>query len=183
MSFICHIHNYTEYNEEWNVFSAFNPTWSSGQPTVQRPGSSRGLPVRDGIRTHNLGLPQISSPTLYPLGQRLPNSAHNSDTVHQLTSCEVKRYAFVRNKSIIKIEHVDGADSLVVSVLTYSAVVLTATRVWFLSWGPLLTPLPALFLMLSCHLSTVLSTKSLKISLEMENSYFGQKQHFKDKKP
>ncbi len=21
MSFICHIHNYTEYNEEWNVFS------------------------------------------------------------------------------------------------------------------------------------------------------------------
>ncbi len=25
MSFICHIHNYTEYNE-WNVFSAFNPS-------------------------------------------------------------------------------------------------------------------------------------------------------------
>ncbi len=39
MSFICHIHNYTEYNEEWNVFSAFNPSkcthaWSSGQPTA-----------------------------------------------------------------------------------------------------------------------------------------------------
>ncbi len=35
MSFICHIHNYTEYNQQWNVFSAFNPykcthTWSSG---------------------------------------------------------------------------------------------------------------------------------------------------------
>ncbi len=48
MSFICHIHNYTEYNEEWNVFSAFNPskcthTWSSGQPTVRRPGSSWGF--------------------------------------------------------------------------------------------------------------------------------------------
>ncbi len=33
--FICHIHNYTEYNQQWNVFSAFNPskcthTWSSG---------------------------------------------------------------------------------------------------------------------------------------------------------
>ncbi len=28
-------------------------TWSSGQPTVQRPGSSRGLPVGAGIRTHN----------------------------------------------------------------------------------------------------------------------------------
>ncbi len=48
MSFICHIHNYTEYNEEWNVFSAFNPakcthTWSSGQPTLQRPGNSWGF--------------------------------------------------------------------------------------------------------------------------------------------
>ncbi len=28
-------------------------TWSSGQPTVQRPGSRRGLPVGAGIRTHN----------------------------------------------------------------------------------------------------------------------------------
>ncbi len=26
MSFICHIHNYTEYNQQWNVFSAFNPS-------------------------------------------------------------------------------------------------------------------------------------------------------------
>ncbi len=48
-------------------------TWSSGQPTVQRPGSSRGLPVGARIRTHNLGLPRVSRPTLYPLGQRLPN--------------------------------------------------------------------------------------------------------------
>ncbi len=48
-------------------------TWSSGQPTVKRPGSSRGLPVGAGIRTHNLGLPRVSSPTLYPLGQRLPS--------------------------------------------------------------------------------------------------------------
>ncbi len=47
-------------------------TWSSGQPTVQRPGSSRGLPVGAGIWTHNLGLPRVSSPMLYPLGQRLP---------------------------------------------------------------------------------------------------------------
>ncbi len=46
-------------------------TWSSGQPTVQRPGSSRGLPAGAGIRTHNLGLPRVSSPMLYPLGQRL----------------------------------------------------------------------------------------------------------------
>ncbi len=26
MSFICHIHNYTEYNQQWNVFSAFKPS-------------------------------------------------------------------------------------------------------------------------------------------------------------
>ncbi len=46
-------------------------TWSSGQPTVQRPGSSRGLPAGAGIRTHNHGLPRVSSPTLYPLGHVL----------------------------------------------------------------------------------------------------------------
>ncbi len=28
MSYICHIHNYTEYNQQWNVFSAFNPSKS-----------------------------------------------------------------------------------------------------------------------------------------------------------
>ncbi len=31
-------------------------TWSSGQPTAQRQGSSRGLPAGAGIRTHNLVL-------------------------------------------------------------------------------------------------------------------------------
>ncbi len=47
-------------------------TWSSGQPTVQRPGSSRGPPAGARIRTHNLGLPRVSSPTLYPLGHDCP---------------------------------------------------------------------------------------------------------------
>ncbi len=42
-------------------------TWSGGQPTVLRPGSSWGLPAGARIRTHNLGLPRVSSPTLYPL--------------------------------------------------------------------------------------------------------------------
>ncbi len=70
MSFICHLHNYTEYNEEWNVFSAFNPSkWSSGQPALRRPGNSWGFGAllkgltsvvdtscRAGIRTPNLGL-------------------------------------------------------------------------------------------------------------------------------
>ncbi len=38
--FFCHIHNYTEYNQQWHLCSAFNPskcthTWSSGQLTLQ----------------------------------------------------------------------------------------------------------------------------------------------------
>ncbi len=32
MSFICHIHNYTEYNQQWNVFSAFNPSKCTHTP-------------------------------------------------------------------------------------------------------------------------------------------------------
>ncbi len=65
MSFICHIHNYTEYNQQWNVFSAFNPS----KCTHTAPGSSLGFsallkgltsivdyPAGAEIRTHNLGL-------------------------------------------------------------------------------------------------------------------------------
>ncbi len=83
MSFICHIYNYTEYNQQWNVFSAFNSskcthTWSSGQPTLWRPGSSRGfgalfkglISVMDNSCWSRDSNPQhrITSPTLYPLG-------------------------------------------------------------------------------------------------------------------
>ncbi len=66
-------------------------TWSSGQPAVQRPGSSRGLPVGAGIRTHNLGLPRVSSPTLYPLGQRLPPLGHKSHSI-EITSIWICMY-------------------------------------------------------------------------------------------
>ncbi len=89
MSFICHIHNYTDYNQQWNVFSAFNPskcthTWSSGQPTLRRPGSSwrfgallKGLTsvVDNSIWIFNFNLnpqPQVTSQTLYPLGHHCP---------------------------------------------------------------------------------------------------------------
>ncbi len=46
--FFCHIQNYTEYNQQWNVLSAFNPskcthTCRSAQPTLRRPGSSWGF--------------------------------------------------------------------------------------------------------------------------------------------
>ncbi len=76
------------------MFSAFNPskcthTWSSGQPTVQRPGSNRGLPAGAGIRTHNLGLPRVSSPTLYPLGHDCPVQGHDCPVVALIVNCKI----------------------------------------------------------------------------------------------
>ncbi len=83
----CHIHNYTEYNQQWNVFYAFNPskcthTWSSGQPTLRRPGSSWGFGallkghtsvVANSCRSRDSNpQPQVTSPMLYPLEPRLP---------------------------------------------------------------------------------------------------------------
>ncbi len=80
MSFICHTHNYTEYNEEWNVFSAFNPskcthTWSSGQPTLQRSWGFSALPkgltsvVDTSCQSRDSNpQPRVLSQTLYPLG-------------------------------------------------------------------------------------------------------------------
>ncbi len=56
-------------------------------------------------------------------------------------------------------QNIVGADSLMVSVLTYSTTVLTATRVWFPSRGPLPIPLLSLHPILSCLLSPVLSNK------------------------
>ncbi len=73
MSFIFHIHNFTEYNQQWNVFSAFNPSkcthleqWAAN---AAAPGSSWGFgallrcltsvvdnPAGAEIRTHNLRL-------------------------------------------------------------------------------------------------------------------------------
>ncbi len=95
MSFIRHIHNYTEYNEEWNVFSAFNPSKSTHlEPTVQRPGSSRGPPAGAGIRTHNLGLSRVSSPTLYPLGHDCPRRdstpKNENSVINDSRSCRSK---------------------------------------------------------------------------------------------
>ncbi len=85
-NFICHIHNNTEYNQQWNVFSAFNPskcthTWSSGQPTPRHPGSSCGFGallkgltsvVDTSCRSRDSNpRPRVTSPTLYPLEPRL----------------------------------------------------------------------------------------------------------------
>ncbi len=81
------LHNYTEYNQQWNVFSAFNPstcthTWSSGQLTLPRPGSSLGFGallkgitsvVENPCRSRDSNpQPRVTSPTLHPLEPRLP---------------------------------------------------------------------------------------------------------------
>ncbi len=86
MSFICHIHNYTEYNQQWNVFSAFNPSkcthleqWaadSSGArgavggsvPCSRVSPHSWTIPAGAEIWPHNLGL-QVRH---YPLEPRPP---------------------------------------------------------------------------------------------------------------
>jgi len=78
--FICHIHNYTEYNLQWNVFSAFNPskcthTWSSGQLTLRHSWGFGALlkgitsVVDNSCRSRDSNpQPRVTSPTLYPLG-------------------------------------------------------------------------------------------------------------------
>ncbi len=75
MSFICHIHNYTEYNEEWNVFSAFNPSkWSSGQPTLPREQLGFGAALKG--RGHFLPEPGFEPTTLGYLGFQVQRSFH-----------------------------------------------------------------------------------------------------------
>ncbi len=71
-------------------------TWSSGQPTVQRPGSSRGLPVGDsnpqpwvtsGFKSNALSI----RPTTACHGAGLPWTAcHMSEKTAILSLCEAK---------------------------------------------------------------------------------------------
>ncbi len=105
--FICHIHNYTEYNQQWNVFSAFNPskcthTWSSGQPTLQRLGSSWGFGgllkgltsvVDNSYRSRNSNpQPRVTSLTLYPLEPRLLIVRFIREVKKRLLMCHVTYY-------------------------------------------------------------------------------------------
>ncbi len=85
--FICHIHNYTEYNQQWNEMCSLQwkpiqHTWSSGQPTLRRPGSSWGFSallkgltsvVDNSCRSRDSNpQPRVTSPTRYPLGHGCP---------------------------------------------------------------------------------------------------------------
>ncbi len=84
------------YNQQWNVFSAFNPskcthTWSSGQPRLRRPGNSWGFGallkgltsvVDNSCRSRDSNpQPRVTSPMLYLLGH---DCRHNSSTYHTL---------------------------------------------------------------------------------------------------
>ncbi len=61
------------------------------------------LPARAGIRTNNLGLPRVSSPTLYPLGHDCPPSSpwFRSEQINglrriaQTSSADLFRFRFV----------------------------------------------------------------------------------------
>ncbi len=69
MSFICHIHNYTEYNEEWNVFSAFNPSKCTHLEQWAADCAAPGEQSWTSCRSRDSNpQPWVSSPTLYPLG-------------------------------------------------------------------------------------------------------------------
>ncbi len=105
--FFCHIHNHTEYNQKWNVFSAFNMhthTWSSEQPALRRPGSSwrfgallKGLTsvVDNSCRSRDSNpQPQVTSPTLYPLEPRLP-CVQNSMPSFTKTACCLQNYRII----------------------------------------------------------------------------------------
>ncbi len=85
MSFICHIHNYTEYNEEWNVFSAFNPskcthTWKQWAADIAAPGEQLGVRcLAQGShlsRGHFLPEPGFEPTTLGDLGFQVQRSIH-----------------------------------------------------------------------------------------------------------
>ncbi len=90
MSFICHIHNYTEYNQQWNVFSAFNPSkcthleqWAADTAV---PGEQLGVQclAQGSHLSHGQFLlerdsnpqPRVTSPTLYPLEPRPPREGN-----------------------------------------------------------------------------------------------------------
>ncbi len=94
MSFICHIHNYTQYNVEWNVFSAFNPSkcthleqwaadcaapWEQSWTSCWSRDSNPQHWVTSGFKSNALSI----RPTTAPLGQRLP--AHNRHMSHPRT--------------------------------------------------------------------------------------------------
>ncbi len=87
MSFICHIHNYTEYNSSEMcslhlTYPSAHTLGASGQPTLRRPGSSwrfvallKGLTsvVDNSCRSRDSNpQPWVTSSTLYPLEPWLP---------------------------------------------------------------------------------------------------------------
>ncbi len=63
-SFLVGVSPTKDFHSQIVIFKSFGALLSSPQ--------SWTLTARAGIRTHNLGLPRVSSPTLYPLGHDCP---------------------------------------------------------------------------------------------------------------
>ncbi len=81
MSFICHIHNYTEYNEQWNVFSAFNPSkleqWAADCAASGEQSGVRCLAQGSHLsRGHFLLEPGFEPTTLGYFGFQVQRSIH-----------------------------------------------------------------------------------------------------------
>ncbi len=138
-------HNYTEYNQQWNVFSAFNPskcthTWSSGQPTMQRPGSSWGFgallkgltSVEDNsCRSWDSNpQPRVTSPTLYPLGHGylMDPLAHGCPmAIYYLNN--LLKYCFLKHHGRNDLESAARARGVICRTVKIVQIITNASRI------------------------------------------------------
>ncbi len=110
MRLICHIHNYTEYNEEWNVFSAFNPSkcthlekWAAdcAAPGEQswtscRSRDSNPQPwVTSGFKSNALSIRSMTPPATHHTPSCSPSSQTTYATLSGCIICTVYVLVFV----------------------------------------------------------------------------------------
>ncbi len=94
-------------------------TWSSGQPTLRRPGVrglaqgshlNRGLFLPEpGFEPTTLGYPYVSSPTRYPLGHGCPKRVRKK--IRERKNCREVTVAYVQNIGAV-VTLVDRASDL-----------------------------------------------------------------------
>ncbi len=91
-----HIHNYTEYNQQWNVFSAFNPskcthTWSSGHCGAR--GTVRGSVPCSRVSPQSWTLP--AGAEIQPTTSVVIINYNNSTKILPQTCSNVFYYNFI----------------------------------------------------------------------------------------
>ncbi len=73
--------------EQWTADTAAPGEQFGGSVPCSRVSrQSWTIPAGAGIRTHNLGLPRVSSPTLYPLGHNCPRKKKKKITIKKTNS-------------------------------------------------------------------------------------------------